>query len=236
MAKTYLDLVNQVLKRVREPTVGSVGANLYSVLISTFINDAKRVVEDSWEWSCLWKQVDFDISASVLEYDLGDTALVGAGNELTERALLLYRPGDSCPLAWDVTTPNPSPLTEVYRHKVASDLALQTYNSTYQMPMYFSVTPTNDSIGVHLIETPSETRSWRMVFKQPQDELEDGTDEILVPWYPVVLLATNYALNERGEEIGQPGNEAEKKYMQALSDAIALDSRYSYDDLVFIPS
>lgn len=219
MAKTYLQLVNEVLKRVRESQVGTINANPYSALVSTYINDAKRVVEDSWNWSVLSHTVDFQLTPSVLEYDLG--------GELNERSLLQYDPCTRRAMAFDVTSPNQTSLFEISYHRVVREIALDQAPSTYKIPMFFSVRPTEDSILVNLYETPEEARDWRMLFKRPQEDLSSDADAIKVPWLPVVLLATNYALNEKGEEVGQPGNEAEKRYFAALSDAIALDERYS---------
>ena len=39
---TYLDIVNNVMKRLREPTVTSVNDNKYSSLIAVLVNDSKR--------------------------------------------------------------------------------------------------------------------------------------------------------------------------------------------------
>jgi hypothetical protein len=50
---TYLNLVNNVLRRMREEEVASVSSNTYSKMVGDFVNDAKRTVEDSWDWSAL---------------------------------------------------------------------------------------------------------------------------------------------------------------------------------------
>jgi uncharacterized protein YydD (DUF2326 family) len=50
---TYLQLVNSVLRRLREDEVSSVSQNSYSKLIGEFVNDAKRTVEDSYDWTAL---------------------------------------------------------------------------------------------------------------------------------------------------------------------------------------
>ena len=50
---TYLQLVNSVLRRLREDEVTSVSQNSYSKLIGEFVNDAKRTVEDSYDWTAL---------------------------------------------------------------------------------------------------------------------------------------------------------------------------------------
>jgi hypothetical protein len=53
---TYLELVNDVLVRLREPTVSTVIQTAYSSLIGKFINDAKRQVEDAFAWNVLGSQ------------------------------------------------------------------------------------------------------------------------------------------------------------------------------------
>jgi len=48
---TYLEAVNKVLRRLREPEVGSVDETVYSKLIGEFVSDAKSLVENAWSWS-----------------------------------------------------------------------------------------------------------------------------------------------------------------------------------------
>ena len=48
---TYLEAVNKVLRRLREPEVGSVDETVYSKLIGEFVNDAKSLVQNAWSWS-----------------------------------------------------------------------------------------------------------------------------------------------------------------------------------------
>ena len=50
---TYLDLVNNVLRRMREDEVSNVSENTYSKMVGDFVNDAKKLVENTWDWSAL---------------------------------------------------------------------------------------------------------------------------------------------------------------------------------------
>ncbi len=54
---TFLELVNDVLIRLREPTVTTVTLNSYSTLIGRFVNDAKRQIEDAFSWNVLGQTV-----------------------------------------------------------------------------------------------------------------------------------------------------------------------------------
>ena len=46
---TYLELVNDVLLRLREQTVTTVSLTNYSQLIGKFVNDSKRQIEDAYD-------------------------------------------------------------------------------------------------------------------------------------------------------------------------------------------
>ena len=54
---TYLELVNDVLVRLRETAVSTVSETSYSALIGKFVNDAKRQIEDAFAWNVLGRTI-----------------------------------------------------------------------------------------------------------------------------------------------------------------------------------
>ncbi|MGB0359779.1 MAG: hypothetical protein ACPGC4_08155, partial [Litorivicinaceae bacterium] len=70
---TYLELVNNVLKRLRERTVNSVSESAYSELIGVLVNDAKSEVENAWNWSALRNTLTLTTSSGVFNYELNGT-------------------------------------------------------------------------------------------------------------------------------------------------------------------
>ena len=74
---TYLNLVNNVLRRLREEEVTSVAQTTYSKLVGDFVNDAKKAVEDAWDWSSLRTTLTISTTANVFNY-----VMTGAGNQL----------------------------------------------------------------------------------------------------------------------------------------------------------
>ena len=44
---TYLNLMNNILRRLREETVSAVSETTYSTMVSDYINDAKQIVEET---------------------------------------------------------------------------------------------------------------------------------------------------------------------------------------------
>ena len=48
---TYLNLVNGVLRRLREDEVSNVSESTYSKMVGDYVNDAEDVLETAWDWS-----------------------------------------------------------------------------------------------------------------------------------------------------------------------------------------
>ena len=69
---TYLQLVNKVLVRLRENEVSTVSENSYSKLIGEYVNDAKRDVQNAWDWTGLRNTLTVDTQANVFNYVLTD--------------------------------------------------------------------------------------------------------------------------------------------------------------------
>lgn len=104
-------------------------------------------------------------------------------------------------------------------------------DNVYGLPVSFSLYPTSDSWEVAFLPwiaaSAEQPYTVRCYMYRPQEELEtDGSDDGTVMDYHTntLLLGTLWlALNERGEEIGEPGNMAQEQYQRALSDAIYTD-------------
>ena len=235
---TLLQTVNRVLRRLREDEVSTVAETEYSILVGDFVADAVLEVAEAHPWEALRHKVTVDLSAGTYLYDLtrtvanggnvrNSTAVAKADSELqyTDHNMPeVYLFDDDSdedyePFIW--TTP------EVIRR-----LRNMDRDDTDQDPTYISVYPSVDSSGttrlyMQVYPAPTTARVVEASFWTAPDELEtDGTDDstvITLPERPVRLLALMYALNERGEEIGEPGNLAERRYFDALGAAIEKD-------------
>jgi hypothetical protein len=73
---TYLELINDVLIRLREPVVTSNNQTTYSTLIGKFVNDAKRQVEDAFAWNALGTTITLSTTSGTYQY-----SLTGAGQK-----------------------------------------------------------------------------------------------------------------------------------------------------------
>lgn len=222
--QTYLQIVNKVLTKLREDTVTSVTYNDYSSLIGEFVNDAKKEVENAWEWAVLRTSVTFNSSIGVRTYSLAAST--------NEDSRLVYDESNR-PMAFDVTTGIQFQLSEYTEDRLQREFLLQTPVQTIDQPACFSLTQLGTGFQVNFLETPLAIRNYNFFFIVPQEELANNGDTCTVPWRPVRDLALMYALDERGEEIGEPGSRAERRYLDSLAAAIAIDARKDSQKIQF---
>jgi len=221
---TQLDIVNDILQRLREDTVAAVSTSDYSKLIGMFVNDAKEDLEDMWFWTVN----ETEISTSVLSDGTRTYDLTGT----TDRSWLIRFIPDQRPMAYDTTTDENNRLQDISR-KVLLDTR-NMYRGTVPTlgaPNRFAIVPDSDGRGwtIELEQGSSTARTWKTYWYVPQAEFAvagtDGATELKLPERPVFLRALYYALNERGEEMGEPGGVADERADRAAAAAMEIDTQ-----------
>ena len=217
---TYLELVNDVLIRLREDTVASVSDTSYSRLIGKYIRDAQRHVEDSYDWNSLSATL-----TAVTNSDYFNYVLTGAGTRF--RVLDVINDTSDIVMEYVPSTT----LTEWMRLRGTTEKGTPTYynfNGTYRDP-----TSGMTDTRVDLFPVPDGEYSIRFNIIQPQDPLKNDTDALLVPDEPVIFLAYAKAIAERGEDAGLTTSEAYQLYQQSLAEHIAIESNRYPEELVW---
>lgn len=210
---TYLELVNEVLRRLRENTVSTVTQTAYSRLIGLYVNDAKRQVEDAWNWDALAVSLPITTSAGTITY-----TVTGSGIRQKDINANITTSGNQA---------------QVYQRPakwVQDQRQLTTVQSS--RPGYFSwVGNDGTDSKVELFPTPNGV--YTIVFNMvvPQVGLSADTDVIMVASEPVIAGAFARALVERGEDGGLNSSEAYSLFKSVLSDYIAIEMSHdvSYD-------
>ena len=202
---TYLQLVNDVLIRLRENEVSSVSDNNYSKLIGKFVNDAKRQCEDAYNWNALSDTLSATTGADVFNY-----VLVGSG----QRFRVIDVINDTNDYFLEPQT------TE------QMNLLFLTQTAQKDQPRYYNFNGTNSNgdTQVDLYPIPNGVYNIRFNVIKPQVPLSANSDQLLIPSEPVIFNALARAMGERGEDGGIASNEAFAMYRQSLSDAISLES------------
>ena len=211
---TYLQMVNNILKRLRERTVSSVNENSYSALIGVLINDAKREVEDSWDWSALRTTITATTSSGTFSY-----VLTGSQNNIkvlealndTKDWHMQYAPATWMTQQFLIATPQS------------------------ESPLYYSFNGVNndgDTI-VDVYPIPNATETLRFNVIQREQDLSADADVCTVPNQPVLMLAYAKAIEERGEDGGVGASSAYATATRSLNDAISLDAIKHPEELIW---
>jgi len=205
---TYLELVNDVLVRLREATVSTVSETSYSALIGKFVNDAKRQIEDAYAWNVLGTTITLSTTSGTYSY-----SLTGSGQKFQ---------------VIDVLN-----VTSNLRMKNIDFATMNRYQNfstpVNAIPAYYAFDGVDSSSDtkVTLYPRPDGVYSIPFSLTVPQATLSSDSTIVKVPDTLVVQNAYARALVERGEDGGLSSSEAYLLYKSMLSDYIALEgTRY----------
>ena len=205
---TYLQLINNVLIRLREVQVSTNAETAYSTLIGLFVNDAKRQIEDAFSWNVLGQTVTVTTVAATYVY-----SLTGVGQK--------FQVQDVINTTSNVGMQNIS-FVEMNRYQ-------NLVPTTNGIPQYYAFdgVDANGDTKVVLYPRPDGVFSIPFSVTVPQATLALDATSVLVPDSLVVQNAYARALVERGEDGGLNSSEAYQLYRSMLSDQIALEgTRY----------
>ena len=201
---TYLELINDVLVRLREKEVQSVTADSYTKLIGKYINDIKTQVENAYNWNSLTNTITVPTVNNVYNY-----VLTGAGQQF--KVMDVINDTDNVTMRYvDNKKMNEYFLEDPLQYGAPTD-----YN--------FNGSQSGDVL-VDVYPIPNKVCNLRFNLFIPQAKLSNASDVILVPGDVVALGAYAKAIVERGEDAGMQSSEAWQLYKSALSDAISIES------------
>ena len=211
---TFLNVLNRVLRRLREEEVTTVTETTYSKMVSDFVNDAKTIVENGWDWSALRTTITVNTDDGVRLYSLPDSQnrikVLNATNT-TSKAILEYRT-----TRW---------FDEAYLHGTAPSASPYYYT--------FDGVDSNGDTRVDLYPLPDGDYDIEFEVVLRREELVNDTDQLLIPWEPVVHLAVALLARERGETGGTSAAEYFSIADKFMSDSIALDAQKNPEETIW---
>ena len=216
---TFLSLVNDVLVRLREPTVSTVAENTLSTLVGKFVNDAKRECSDAYDWDAFTTSVTIATTAS--QYT--GYSLTGAGTRFRVINVL------------DITDYGsllPSTVNEIERRVFSTASPQNADPSEYA----FKGVDSNGDSQVMLWPIPVKTSSLRFSLVVPEEDMVNNSDTTKLAKEPIVLGALARALVERGEDSGLSSSECYALAKKALADVIAIELARSPENDAWIPA
>ena len=209
----YLDLVNDVLIRLREDEVTATTDTPYAKLIGKFVNDAKRIVEDSFQWNVLTETLTVTTANDLFNY-----VLTGSGQRF--RVLDVVHSEDDVFLQPVTSSVMTNYLLNASVHKGS--------------PYYYNFNGVNNGdTQVDLYPVPDGVYNIYFNIFKPQVALSAGADELLVPAEPVIKYAYAQAVAERGEDGGLAAQEATALADISLADHIAMAAHRQNDEYIW---
>lgn len=202
----------------------------YSSLVGSFVNDAKRAVEDAWQWSGLWTPVNVSITTS-------SSGPYNLASSLNERARPYLDIESGLPVSRCTTTSfTGQRLVLVQPNFFFEDR--QLYTNTFPYRYFYDnqnsgATSGQSRLRLNTVSPSDGNYTFQFLFINPQNALTSDSTVMTVPSDPVLLLAYLYALYERGEELGEQLTMTESKAKTALVDAIDLDRVSTSQDIKF---
>ena len=211
---TYLNVVNNVLRRMREEEVSSVQDNTYAKMVGDFVNDAKRTVEDAWDWSALRTTLTITTTDDIFNY-----VLTGSQNRIKELNVI----NDTSNIIME------------YRPAKYFDEQYLVQNPVKGSPKFFTYNGV-DSDGdtqIDVYPKPDGVYTIRFNCVLRGADLSADSDDLLVPSMPIIHLAIALLARERGETGGTSAPEYFAIADRYLSDAIALDAQKHPEEVIF---
>jgi hypothetical protein len=211
---TYLNLMNNVLRRLREEETTSVTSTTYIKMVGDFINDAKTLVGQAADWSALRETLTISTTASDNTY-----SLTGGGDNV--KVMSMLNDTQNCFMS--------------YQTKDWFNDALYISNAVEGAPKYFTYNglDSNGDTQILVGPTPDGVYSIRVDLVKRQADLTANTDSLLIPAQPVIHLAVALLARERGETGGTSTAEYFTIANQYLADAIAIDAAKHPEEMVF---
>lgn len=216
---TYLELVNNILRRLRERTVSTVNETAYSTLIGVLINDAKSEVENAWNWSGLRETVTLTTANNTFAY-----TLVGTGNNFS---------------VLDVVNETGDYFME-YRTQHEFNRFYLNQAPPSGNPRYYNFNgiseeeATYGDAKVDVYPKPNGVYTIYFNIIKRSSDLKENSDRLKVPSLPVALLAYAKAIEERGEDGGASANTAYATAARVLNDAMAQDAHRHTEELEWV--
>ena len=211
---TYLNIMNNVLRRLREEEVNSVTDSTYSKMAGDFINDAKTIIEQAADWSALRETLVISTVADDNLYSLtncGDDVKVMSALNDTQNCFLSYQTKD-----WFNDN--------IYISDEVSGA-----------PKYYTFNGLDSNGDTQILVNPKPDGVYSLRFDviKRQSELTSNSDNLLIPEKPVIHLAVALLARERGETGGTSTAEYFSIADRYLSDAIAIDAAKHPEEMVF---
>jgi len=221
---TYREIINSVLRRLREDTIDSdwsgalydsVSVSDYQKLIGELVNDSKKNVESYHDWNALRESFNVKTQSGNMQYTLGD-ALRGAGVSFKVLDVICQDTGQVL-----------SQVTNDWINEQVFPLA----QASTGLPTYYAFNGISQAgvgrepdFNIDFYPVPNSEQTISVNIVGAQKELTTASQVLRVPSQPVILGAWARAIGERGEDGGSISSAVAAEARDSLNLCIQLDA------------
>ena len=223
---TYREIINSVLRRLREDTIpsdwsGDINDSTitdYQKLIGELVNDSKKNVESYHDWNALRETFNIRLKDGNMQYTLGD-ATRGAG--VSFKVL-------------DVRNKNTGTQLEQVHNEWINDQMFPVSNVQTGEPTAYAFNGISQAaigrepdFNIDFFPIPDSTVANQVVAVNivgAQKDLTEAAQVLRVPAQPVILGAWARAIAERGEDGGTQYSAVAAEARDVLNQAVQLDA------------
>jgi len=221
---TYREIINSVLRRLREDTIDSdwsgdlydsVSVSDYQKLIGELVNDSKKNVESYHDWNALRESFNVKTQSGNMQYTLGD-ALRGAGVSFKVLDVICQDTGQVL-----------SQVTNDWINEQVFPLA----QASSGLPTYYAFNGISQAgvdrepdFNIDFYPVPNSEQTISVNIVGAQKELTTAAQVLRVPSQPVILGAWARAISERGEDGGSISSAVAAEARDSLNLCIQLDA------------
>lgn len=216
--RTYLELVNAVLRRMREDEVSDIDSSSYSKLVRDFVKESVQEVEGGRAWNALRTSISATTAAGTYQYALTDVG--------TEYEILYVHVTGPSGEEYDLEKARSS---NWMTHKYLSD------DGTQDAPRWYDVNGV-DSNGdpiVNVYPVPDGVYSLYFTCKVRTVDDPTNTTKVYLPERPIILRGYMFALEERGDIGSDNLGLLEERFNKALGTAMQYDGILNEDEMIW---
>jgi hypothetical protein len=225
----YRELINSVLRRLREDSISSDWSGdindstltPYQKLIGELVNDSKKNVESYHDWNALRETFNIKTKSGNMQYTLGD-ATRGAGVSFKVLDVINQTTGtvlEQVPNDW--MNEQVFPIADAQ----LGEPTKYAFNGISQ-----AGTSREPDFNVDFYPIPDATQIISVNIVGAQQNLSTASQVLRVPSQPVILGAWARAISERGEDGGTQASIVGAEANEALNVAVQLDaSNFEYE-------
>ena len=216
--RTFLQIINAVLPRLREATVAANDSTTYSTLIGSLVNQVKTEIELAYRWR-----------------ELRDTYNVTTVNGTTSYAFAGSGPDATIMDAWDTKTAREMTLGSFhsFNDKFFGVTTVSTGDPTEYLPAGLDA---SYDLLVDIWPSPTTTtNTLKFNLYVPQATLTSDSTVVLVPNHVLIEGTIARALMERGDDGGTAADRQEAKYQEMLASAISYSQGHDPHEFDWVP-